>query len=503
MIAIVLGSSLVGCGFPFLMFFFVSIASLCLSMIIGADAADINSVGPSCQSFKTSGLNSCPLAFLTPHSPVKNLKSNDNLNSRKLIIPQSPLHMANLKLVPINMDFISSKSNQAHSLNLWSHTYDGTKIHYSSFNNSNKLDNVKKHYSVPPTSVELLRKRYGTRKSLWGEWSTAETRAFYRTNLPRALQIDGAMGFSLEERARLASEARHALRIYSRERCNLPARLTAEIYDGLRHFQMFGYWSCEGMSWSEVKEKYSREAIEHLGTNASVDDIELYVYRRVVDRACATNPIFDQIAKEGKIEKNELVELVRGIFATNDKINGNKYFGFKKKKVIKNNKNLKQVEDDILAVNFKSELDFFSVPTCDESEDNSNVEEIFNQVSNGKKTSDNMKIREQGNVDRVEEGNVPLTKQLLVLLSCMDAIALTLSSITTSLNIPTLNVESLRRLNMFSTIPLSNESDSPNYALDSHSTVSGTEAAVYALCDTPMFNVFHNVVDSLTTSFNS
>ena len=85
------------------------------------------------------------------------------------------------------------------------------------------------HYACPPTSVEALRKRYGTRKSLWGEWSCKDTRRFYRQQLPRALQIDGALGLTLEQRAQLAAEARHALRLYSRERCHLPGRMVSRL----------------------------------------------------------------------------------------------------------------------------------------------------------------------------------------------------------------------------------------------------------------------------------
>lgn len=47
---------------------------------------------------------------------------------------------------------------------------------------------MSQHYVCPPTSLEVLRKKYGTRKSLWGEWSSAETRQFYKSQLPKALQ---------------------------------------------------------------------------------------------------------------------------------------------------------------------------------------------------------------------------------------------------------------------------------------------------------------------------
>ena len=58
--------------------------------------------------------------------------------------------------------------------------------------------------------------------------------------------VDGALGLSLVERAHLASANRHALRLYSRERCHLPSRLVAALYDGLRHLHYFGTWCASG-----------------------------------------------------------------------------------------------------------------------------------------------------------------------------------------------------------------------------------------------------------------
>lgn len=100
----------------------------------------------------------------------------------------------------------------------------------------------------------------------------------------------------MQERAELASAARHALRRYARERCHLPGRLLARLYDGIRHLYDFGKWSSTGMTWEEVKEKYRRQAIKELGADASVDDIEYFIHKRVVDKACSTNQFFDRIA---------------------------------------------------------------------------------------------------------------------------------------------------------------------------------------------------------------
>lgn len=113
----------------------------------------------------------------------------------------------------------------------------------------------------------------------------------------------------------MASQARHALRIYSRERCHLPGRLMARLYDGLRHMQAFGTWSSDGMNWDEVKEKYAKEAIRKIGPGASERDIELFIYQRVVDRACATNSIFDEIsASKSNFDFEAVTALAKSVF---------------------------------------------------------------------------------------------------------------------------------------------------------------------------------------------
>lgn len=281
MLSALMVGGLSGCSLPFAILTIVAVASLFLSIVISAEDMPISSVPrPSVTSRMTKST-----AFVHHNSRIKTQRAY-----------LKPLRMSD-DLSPLVARFDRQDEMLSEAVN---HLNKPT---------------VSKHYACPPTSLDTLRKRYGTRQSLWGEWSNAETRTFYRTQLPRALQIDGALGLTLEERAQLASEARHALRVYSRERCYLPGRVAARIYDGLRHFQLFGYWSCNGMNWTEVKEKYAREARLQLGDEATSTEIEMFVYRKIVDRACATNAIFDHYASQGSIEHGQLLTLITGIFA--------------------------------------------------------------------------------------------------------------------------------------------------------------------------------------------
>mmetsp|Transcript_14995 Transcript_14995/g.16233 ORF Transcript_14995/g.16233 Transcript_14995/m.16233 type:complete len:355 (-) Transcript_14995:353-1417(-) len=178
------------------------------------------------------------------------------------------------------------------------HLYDPLKQPIKGFGISDsEKPIIINHYTCPPISVEIWRKRYGRRKTFWGEWSSRETRQFYKTQLPKALQVDGALGLTLEERAKLASEARYALRLYTRERCHLPGRIFAKVYDGFRHWIEYGTWNDKGMTWPEVKLKYSKQAIERLGENATENEIIEFVYHKIVEKSCSTNHMIDEIAE--------------------------------------------------------------------------------------------------------------------------------------------------------------------------------------------------------------
>lgn len=176
---------------------------------------------------------------------------------------------------------------------------------------------VGQHYTTPPTSLQELRRRFGTSTTIWGDWSPQETRLFYKQQLPRALQIDGALGLTLEQRAEIASANRHALRMYARERCHLPQRVLARLYDGIRHLYVFGTWNSDGMTWEEVKAKYSAEALK-LGYDTD-EDVLLYVHKRIVDKSSATNMIFDNIALSapGSLDANAILFLaIKSILAS-------------------------------------------------------------------------------------------------------------------------------------------------------------------------------------------
>ena len=178
--------------------------------------------------------NLMTLVAAMEHLQDDRLKRQRDEAIKSLIIDDTPATLNTTTTAASNItinSLITSRSSSSSEVNMATNHLD--KYHHHDTSSSQ----VSRHYACPPTQLHELRKRYGTNKNEWGDWSRQTTRAFYRTNLPRALQIDGALGLTLEERAKLASEARHALRIYARERCFLVGHLM--------HSLIHAHFSCQ------------------------------------------------------------------------------------------------------------------------------------------------------------------------------------------------------------------------------------------------------------------
>ncbi|KAG5179102.1 hypothetical protein JKP88DRAFT_224696 [Tribonema minus] len=153
----------------------------------------------------------------------------------------------------------------------------------------------------PVAEVDLLRRIYGPARNFWGDLSAQQTRAFYHDLLPVSLlqleqeAADASAPLTLEERARRASMARHAARLYARERCALPSRITAALYDGFRHLQRYGTWNASGQTWDELWAKYEVQVRAELGPQAGEEAIRDGVCWRILEKSCSTNKMFDRL----------------------------------------------------------------------------------------------------------------------------------------------------------------------------------------------------------------
>ena len=118
----------------------------------------------------------------------------------------------------------------------------------------------KQEWAARYTTLNGLRETFGSnRNKLWGDLDPTTTRRLYKSLLPTALcELVLDLGVRPEELAPLAYEARKAAKLYARERCHVPARVAASLYDGFRQFKRYGKFQPSGMSYDQVWDKYRR-----------------------------------------------------------------------------------------------------------------------------------------------------------------------------------------------------------------------------------------------------
>lgn len=133
------------------------------------------------------------------------------------------------------------------------------------------------------TTVEELREAYGEGRTL----SAVETRELYHSLLPTQLLEHGDQS-TLPERAQLAIKARHAARLYARERAKLPVTISSELMDGVRTFMKQGRFQKAGLSEEQIWQKYAGCSSPH-----EVHDDE--IYRTILQKACTSNQHVDKL----------------------------------------------------------------------------------------------------------------------------------------------------------------------------------------------------------------
>ena len=165
------------------------------------------------------------------------------------------------------------------------------------------------------------------------------TRKLYKSLLPTAvceLVLDLDVQVRPEDLAQLAFEARHAAKLYARERCHVPARLLANWYDGFRALKRYGRFQTEGMSYDQVFDKYYRRStLERSNNNNKRDgdgddhdhdhdwteeDIVTQTCMKILESACRTNPLIDQMTIEKQRNKKREKNLMNN---NNDNDNDN------------------------------------------------------------------------------------------------------------------------------------------------------------------------------------
>jgi len=188
------------------------------------------------------------------------------------------------------------------------------------------------------TSVEALREHFGTNQNkLWGDLQASTARRLYKTLLPRALLELSKLGqIHPQDLAPLAYQARVAAKLYARERCTVPARIAATLFDGFRQWHRYGRFQAHGMTYDQLWEKYAEKILHetesssqhhhhhhhhdavflHDSSDYEVDEeckhfdkedcqdhyeeISEQVCRKILERACVSNEGVDALALRGQ-----------------------------------------------------------------------------------------------------------------------------------------------------------------------------------------------------------
>lgn len=179
------------------------------------------------------------------------------------------------------------------------------------------------------TSVEALREHFGTNQNkLWGDLQASTARRLYKTLLPRALLELSKLGkVHPKDLAPLAYQARVAAKLYARERCTVPARLAATLFDGFRQWIKYGKFQAAGMTYDQLWEKYAEKILHetevdhylhrpdavifrhHHGDDdeeecypfdCDCEDLSEQVCLKILERACVSNEGVDALALKGK-----------------------------------------------------------------------------------------------------------------------------------------------------------------------------------------------------------
>ena len=216
-------------------------------------------------------------------------------------------------------------------------------------------------------TVEGLRSSFGRNQNLlWGDLDATNTRRLYKTLLPVALMelyqqqeqtsdAEAAEGGVVQPQdlALLAYKARVAAKLYARERCRVPARIAANLFDGYRQWRKYGSFDCTGMSYQQVWEKYATliqqetttttmagehenetsDASSHHSNNnnnsnnhsiilhnnnvnnSGKQDITEQICLKILEKSCQSNAMIDELVLSNKktkhrnINKKELAHL--------------------------------------------------------------------------------------------------------------------------------------------------------------------------------------------------
>ena len=151
------------------------------------------------------------------------------------------------------------------------------------------------------THLDSLRDTFGAnRNQIWGDLDAATARRLYKTLLPSALLELVQLGVTPQDLAPLAYQARVAAKLYARERCQVPARVGAQLFDGFRQWKRYGKFQTAGMSYDQVWEKYHQVIMDDCESSdgdcagLTEQDVTAKICLKILERSCSTNEHVDR-----------------------------------------------------------------------------------------------------------------------------------------------------------------------------------------------------------------
>ncbi len=126
-----------------------------------------------------------------------------------------------------------------------------------------------------------------------------------------------------QDLAPLAYKARVAAKLYARERCRVPGRVAANLFDGYRQWRRYGSFDCTGMSYQQVWEKYANMIQQETALSDEMrmkwkrrraattthhpkpDDVTEQICLKILERSCQSNSMIDQMVLGNGNEQQE------------------------------------------------------------------------------------------------------------------------------------------------------------------------------------------------------
>lgn len=164
-------------------------------------------------------------------------------------------------------------------------------------------EQAKRNWANKYCTLDGLRQSFGKNQNkVWGDLDAATTRKLYKSLMPVVLMELYETGLGdPQEMALLAYQARQSAKLYARERSVIPARLFANVFDGLRQWRKYGTFEPSGMTYQQVWEKYAEQV------DCDENDKTNQICKTILERSCVSNEMIDKMVLNNNKQPNKVM----------------------------------------------------------------------------------------------------------------------------------------------------------------------------------------------------